>query len=243
MKRRRGNREGSIFQRADGRWCGELYLGQKVGGGKKIVCFYGETRAAVQEKLTDAARKHRRNALPDPSTETVEQFLERWLRDSAKHSIRPRTFECYAGSLRTHAIPTLGQKRLTKLGPGDLRALYAAKLTEGLAPRSVQLLHAILHRALKQAARDGLVDRNVAELVDRPRAPRRIMQVLSPAQAAALLEAARGRSAPRSVRAGPDHGGASGRTPGPFLGLRGPRAGGPCRSSSSSSTSGASRHP
>jgi hypothetical protein len=189
--KRRGNREGSVFQRADGRWCAELYMGRNINGGKKVTRYYGATRTAVQEKLTDAAGKHQRGVLPDPSKDTVEKFLERWLRDSAKHSVRPRTFECYAGSLRTHAIPVLGRKRLTKLAPGDLRSLYAAKLTEGLAPRTVQLLHAILRRALKQAARDGLTARNVAELVDRPRAPRRTMKVLTPTQVAAFLGASR----------------------------------------------------
>jgi integrase len=49
-----------------------------------------------------------------------------------------------------------------------------------------------MHRALKQAARDGIAARNVAELVDRPRAERKEMRVLTPAQVATFLNAAEG---------------------------------------------------
>ncbi len=53
-------------------------------------------------------------------------------------------------------------------------------------------LHAVLHRALEQAARWGLVPRNVAKLVTPPRPERREMSTLSPDQARAFLEAAEG---------------------------------------------------
>jgi integrase len=79
-----------------------------------------------------------------------------------------------------------------KLTPGHLRALYAKKLEAGLAPRTVQYIHAVMHRALKQAARDSIAARNVAELVDRPRAERKEMRVLTPAQIATFLNAAEG---------------------------------------------------
>jgi len=53
-------------------------------------------------------------------------------------------------------------------------------------------LHAVLHRALEQAAQWGLTPRNVAKLVTPPRPARREMATLSPEQARASLEAAEG---------------------------------------------------
>ncbi len=52
MARRRGNGEGSIYRRKDGRWVGQ-YLVYTVEG-PKYRYLYGETRQAVAEKLTKA---------------------------------------------------------------------------------------------------------------------------------------------------------------------------------------------
>ena len=52
--------------------------------------------------------------------------------------------------------------------------------------------HVVLHRALGQAVRWGLVVRNVADLVEKPRAPRSVGRALCAAEAQRLLVAARG---------------------------------------------------
>src|SRR5207253_2715235 len=65
-------------------------------------------------------------------------------------------------------IPELGTVPLGSLTPQQLQRLYATKLASGLAPATVNLIHVVLHRSLKQAKRWGLVGRNVAEDVDAP---------------------------------------------------------------------------
>src|SRR5262249_46507331 len=55
-----------------------------------------------------------------------------------------------------------------------------------------QYLRAILRRALGQALKWGLVNRNVATVVDPPSVPRPEMQALTPEQARAFLDAVRG---------------------------------------------------
>ena len=47
--------------------------------------------------------------------------------------------------------------------------IAARKLKEGLSPRSVAVIHAVLHSALENAVKWGLVSRNAAKLVARPR--------------------------------------------------------------------------
>jgi integrase len=61
----------------------------------------------------------------------------------------------------------------------------------GLAPRTVQYVHATLRAALKQALKWGLVASNVATLVDGPRVERKETQPLTPENALALLRAVR----------------------------------------------------
>jgi integrase len=65
-------------------------------------------------------------------------------------------------------------------------------LDAGLSPCTVQRIHAVIHRALKQALRWGLVARNVSEVTDPPRAQRKEVRPLAPEQVRALLKAAHG---------------------------------------------------
>lgn len=190
MPKRRGHGEGAVF-RAGRYWAAELFLGYGPDGKKRVLRWYGKTRAEVQEKLHRALAERQAGLLVDPENVSVEQFLTRWLEDSVRLSTRPRTYECYALNVRKHIVPALGKLPLRKLAPVHLQQLYARKLEEGLSPRTVQLIHTILHRALGQAAKWGLVPRNGADLVDRPKAARKEMRTLTAEQVRTLLKAAK----------------------------------------------------
>lgn len=187
---RRGSHEGSIYKRADGRWAAVIHLGYE-GGRRRRKAFYGPTRQAVAERLAEAL-KARQDGLPlAGDRQTVRQYLDGWLA-SVRPSLRPATWQRYRQYVTLHAVPVLGRLRLSRLTPQHLQGLYAGKLKEGLSPTSVRHLHAVLHRALWQAARWGLAARNVADLVTPPRAKRRDMKTLSPEEARRFLEAAQG---------------------------------------------------
>jgi hypothetical protein len=76
-KRQRGNGEGSITQRADGRWMARVSLGG-YGKSRRVKYLYGATRTAVAKQLTKELRdrdggnrspRPRRHASPrSPST-------------------------------------------------------------------------------------------------------------------------------------------------------------------------------
>jgi integrase len=89
-----------------------------------------------------------------------------------------------------HLIPNLDRVPLEKLSPEHVQALLRAKTDEGLAPRTVHHLRALLRIALNRAMRWGLVVRNVAALADSPRIERFDVRMLAPAEAKQLLAAA-----------------------------------------------------
>lgn len=187
-RRRRGNDEGTVFQRKDGRWVAA------VSGvdGRGRVYRYGKTRAEAAAKLTKAL-KAVQDGLPIPGErQTVGQYLEAWLEDSAKPTIRPATYDSYACLVRMHLVPELGHVPLAKLTPQQVQALLNRKLASGLAPRRVAMIRGVLRTALNQALRWGRVARNVATLVSPPRASHFEVRPLDPAQARAFLEAVRG---------------------------------------------------
>lgn len=184
---KRGNGEGSVTQLSDGRWQARVTL---EGGRRKA--FYGATRAEAAQQLTVALRDRDRG-LPIGLDErqSVGQYLTTWL-ESVRPTIRPRTWQRYRELLTLHAIPVLGKVSLTKLTAQQVQRLYGAKLAEGLSSTTVHHLHAVLHRALGQAERLGLVARNVCDLVDVPRMAERELRVLTPNQVRLLFAAAQG---------------------------------------------------
>lgn len=190
MPRRRGKGEGSITQLSDGRW--QARLSYWDGGRRKWKAYYGRTRTEARQKLTAALAALQQGQRPVSERQTVGQFLERWLRDVAQPSLRPRTFTRYRELVQLHTIPALGRRPLARLSPEDLQALYRRKLEEGLAPRTVGHLHRVLHRALQDALRWGLVARNVCAAVRPPKVPTRELRVLGPEDARRLLAAAAG---------------------------------------------------
>ena len=184
---KRGNNEGSIYKRDDGRWAAALSL----SGGKRHT-LYGKTFQEVRGKLTAATRDRDTGVPVTRQRQTVGPFLQQWLEDSVRPTVRPRTFERYEGIVINHLIPSIGRRTLHDLTPQDVQALYTEKLKSGLSARSVEHIHAVLRRALGQALKWSLVARNVSTLVDVPRPHRTEVHPYSSEEARRLLEAIRG---------------------------------------------------
>src|SRR5262249_40033065 len=153
----------------------------------------------VQHKLTKALHDRQRG-LPvvEDEKQTVGVFLERWLEESVKPSVRPLTWQQYASHVRLYMAPkdehgrflpspAIGAIRLARLEPRHVQVLMNAKLRSGLSPRTVQLMLSILRHALDQALKWGAVSRNVGKLVDPPRVKRLEIKPLTTEQARTFL--------------------------------------------------------
>src|ERR1035437_3314447 len=76
-----------------------------------------------------------------------------------------------------HLVPQLGAGQLQNLNAAQINAHYARLLSEGrghgsggLSPNTVHHVHAVLHRALRDAVKWGYLQTNVAGCADPPRA-------------------------------------------------------------------------
>jgi integrase len=186
--RRRGNGEGTITLRKDGRWEARISL---ENAKRKTV--YGKTQKEVRDKLI-AARRQVQQGVPLPDERlTLGAWLTQWLEITAKASVRPSTFRTYAGYIN-HRLLThqASRQALAKINPADLDRLFADMRAAGLTPRTVEQIRAIIRRALNVALKRGLVARNVATLTDPPHVERKEAPALSPVDARRLLDALRG---------------------------------------------------
>src|SRR2546427_91714 len=183
---KRGNGEGTIRRRRDGRWEARIF---GADGNRKSV--YAKSRRDLVAMVRPLERD-RELGLPTRSElVATKAFLEKWI-EGTRANVRPTTALRYEGLIRRHLVPRLGRIPLTRLAPHDLSACYAAMIGDGLAPRTAGHAHRVLGRALHDAELGGLVGRNVARLVKAPRVPQQEMKSLDAAQAHLLLAAAVG---------------------------------------------------
>ncbi len=187
---KRGNREGTIYQRKDGRWTAAVSIGGGVGRQKRKY-LYGRTRAEVAKKLTDALKADQDGVSLPSDRLTVAVFSRDWLA-SVKSSIRPKTYSSYESTLRVHVIPGLGHLKLAKLTPAHLERFYGDLVAQGRAPKSIRNYHSVIHSMLDKAERWDMLSRNPAKLVDLPRQEPRELPMWSPEQAREFIVATEG---------------------------------------------------
>jgi integrase len=201
---RRGNGEGSIYQRAsDGLWLAVITVGYTEAGKPKRKSYSGRTRPEVAEKLKVALRDQQLGTLPTaPDRQVIGEYLEYWLENAARRTVRARTHESYETIVRLYIAPEwrkagkdtrgLGKLRLAKLAGQDVEAWLNRLLARGLSARTVEYALTVLRRALGHAVKLGLIQRNVALLVDPPRVVQKEMRALTPQEARSFLDAVRG---------------------------------------------------
>jgi integrase len=193
-KKKRGNGEGSIYEHKKN--------GKKVGyrgaytvytaSGPKRRYVSGKTRDDVRSKLTKAMSDRDGGLVFDAGNLTVGEYLDRWLENSVKDTVRPSTYEVHRYMIHPHIVPALGRLKLKDLNPVHVRGFYREKLDSGLSSATVRKIHSILRKALKQAVLDGLTPRNVCEAVKPPKVEHKEIRPLDRGQTKALLEVAIG---------------------------------------------------
>jgi integrase len=184
MAKRRGRGEGSIYRRKDGSWVAQYTVGDK----RRYI--YGKTRKEVAARLSKTLVERDSGIVYDSENLKVADYLDRWL-DSIRDTLRHRTWVRHEEVTRLHLKPTIGGAKLDKLNALQVQFMYREKLDSGLSPRTVQIIHATLYKALKQAVRWSLVPRNVCDAVTPPRVPKTEIKPLDARQAKKLLATAR----------------------------------------------------
>ena len=181
----RNGREGKVYKRSDGRWCAQVVI-----AGKRVT-VYGRTQHECREWARKVSSTDPEEAEATGSNMTVAEYLVHWLR-LAEMRLRPTTAHQYARLIEGHILPTLGGLPLGALRAEHIQALVSAKVDSGTGPATVILSLGVLRCALGQAHKWGMIDRNPAVGVVKPRQRRREMRTLSAEQARRLVNVAEG---------------------------------------------------
>ncbi|MER7213129.1 tyrosine-type recombinase/integrase [Streptosporangium sp. NPDC000239] len=198
--RRRQRGEDSIYQRADGRWTCQIFLGTRPDGKPDRRYLYGDSPEEVIEKQRKFHEQAAAGFVPTKGRgQTVGEWMSHWLHHIAKAEIRENTWNrSYRSKVEGHIIPGLGRLRMKSLAEQGaeqrIEEFYARLRDEaGLAPASILQIHRILSRALKVATMRGLIPRNPCQFITPPALDQ--VEVLPPEreEATAILETVAGR--------------------------------------------------
>lgn len=160
------------------RYYAVIYEGIDPGTGKGKHRWHaaGSTRKDAERVLANLVKRHHDGDYRAPEKITLGEYLERWL-PTQKQPLAASTFSSYQRNIRLHVLPYLGATPIQRLTPEDLDGLYAQLLNNGrrnqgggpLSPKTVRLVHSVIHKALGDAHRKGTVTRNVTDLADPPK--------------------------------------------------------------------------
>ncbi len=185
MAKRQNSGEGKVYKRSDGRWCAQVTI-----AGKRVT-IHGRTQQECREWVRKALSTEQGMSTSARSTSTVAEYLAYWLRLS-EMNLRPKSALQYQRLIQGHICPSIGGLPLASLRTEHIQSLVTEKMDAGTGAATVILSLGVLHSALSKALKWGMIDRNPASGVVKPRRRRKEMRTLSAEQARRLLNAAQG---------------------------------------------------
>lgn len=176
------------------KWQLRIYLGVDSNGKqimktRRVAGSYREAQALLREFAEEVESQRPRSGL------TLEQYLNVWHADrEASGDYSERTLTCDRDKMR-NVVRLLGAKPIESLTSRDISRAYAAmragNSTSGrkLSGTTVLNIHKTLSCALRDAAKDGLLDRDMVENIPRPKNDTRERRALNDDDARRLLTA------------------------------------------------------
>lgn len=177
--------EGSFYQRKDGRW-----VAQYMDAKDKTRYVYRKTKAEAKKALREAL-KDRDDGFVPADRLTVGMYMDEWM-EERKNTVSARTWRVQESIIRCRVKPHIGDKRLCKLVPADVRAIYRRLIKDGLSASTIGHVHVILKGSLRDAVRDKRIRTNPLDDVKPPKQSRKEKAVLTPEEVRRLLDAVSG---------------------------------------------------
>lgn len=166
MAGRRGNGEGSIVKRADGRWCA-AYVEKETNKRKYV---YGKSQKEVREKMKkkmeesklEAEQKGVEVVLEDPgANQTLEELILYYLYTFKKVELKPSTFSNYIDVYNYYIKGAdIAKKVIQDITTNDLQKYYNLKMAEGYSSKTIRHMAVVINGAFEYAEKTGLIVAN-----------------------------------------------------------------------------------
>lgn len=190
---RSANGMGSIRKRPDGR-----YEARYTGADGKQHSVYGKTQKAVAEALRAATHSVDAGTWLEPSTMSMNQWFDTWLRDYQGHTTG-RTVDTYRAVIDKHMRPTFGNVKVAAFSPVHVRRMVSDLTKAGKSPATIKHARGILSACMNCAIEAGLRNDNPVEKVKGPRLIKNEFAIVDREHIPAFIEAAKATTVPNAL--------------------------------------------
>jgi len=184
--------KGHIRQRSKGSWEITIDAGRDLANGRRLRHFetVKGTKKDAHQRLAELLVSIEHGSYVRPQHLTLGEWLDKWLTNYANLHTSPRTAEGYRSIIHCHLVPSLGKVPLSGLQPQHVQEYFARAASKGLSNRTVLSHYRLLHKSLNDAVKQGLIVRNIADVIDPPRVISKEMATLAPDEIAIFLKVA-----------------------------------------------------
>jgi len=146
-----------------------------------------------EEEVRDAMRKgfpcvcEYREAMKPRKALLLRTLSEKYIELKREQNREPATVLRYEEILRSHVLPRFGALSPARLSWKAIQGYVAERSKEGAAPSTVRQEIIVLRGVLRLAQREGLIEANPVDLVDKPTVDNKVIRCLSVDEEARLL--------------------------------------------------------
>jgi integrase len=149
---RRGNNEGTIYQRPNGLWSAQVTTGHDENGKTKRKTVYGKSRAEVAMKMNGLVGDIYKHGYKNSTNDNLETLMHHWLMIYKKPEVTSRTFEKHIRNCKLHIFPAIGRFQLDEITPDMIQTLFVNLLEKkDLAIDSVKHCKFVLSQFMEYA--------------------------------------------------------------------------------------------
>jgi len=191
----------SFCRRPNGSWEGRFSYTDLDTGKRVDKSVYAPTQTEAKRKLKELIRNIENpsdeNEYVKPNKLTFGEWLDTWMKEYKKNSVRPATYSSHHHNIESHIRPALGGMEIQKMRPDHIQALLN-DMTRGnakqapLAPWTVLKVKNIISGALEQAIRNQLIPYNPAKATVPPKLEQKDIRVLTEGEQKQFMDAVKG---------------------------------------------------
>lgn len=161
-------------------WYGRKQKWETVGPNKK----------EAERRLAETVSRIHNGAYSKPEEIIFRDFVDKWLEEYAKISVKLSTYHTYRAAVYTHLVPIFGDLPLLHITTEKIQR-FVSHLLKKRSPKTVNNLITQLKTMLKYARRWGYLRDNPALDIDHVRCEHKEMDFLNPDEIQLFLKAAR----------------------------------------------------
>jgi integrase len=163
---RRGNNEGSIFKRSDGRWVGSVTTGYKSDGIAIRKDVYGKTRNEVAAKVAEMTAYVNANGYTNVTVRADTSFMtlcKEWFDIFVAPGLANVTEEHRRMMMKNHLFLEFGKFDVKDIDIKRLQRFFNAKTKAGLSADFIGKMKYMLNNFFKYAVKQNYITANPVE--------------------------------------------------------------------------------